>query len=179
VLKMLSFDSEVMVHGEAIGRLQAECNRPRTRMDAMCVDKLDGLVSAAFFDRKSAEWRGERDRITRGIEERQVANQNRLEEGVRLLESARRAHGLFERQEPREKRRLPNFILSNSTWKNSELVAEFRQRFDMPHVANQRSVGVEANAGESGADLEHWLPKRDANTNPDLRVICRVAGNPE
>jgi hypothetical protein len=57
----------------------------------------------------------------RMVEEHQVANQNYLEEGVQLLELARRAHMLFERQEPREKRRLLNFVLSNSTRKNGEL----------------------------------------------------------
>ena len=71
-------------------------------------------------------------------------------EGGHLLEPARRAHGLFERQEPREKWRLLNFILSNSTRRNGELVAEFRQPFDMLHVANRGSAGVEANAGGSG-----------------------------
>jgi hypothetical protein len=180
LLKGPSFDSEVLewmtqalrhshedekrFHDEAIGRLQGEYNRLQTRIDAMYVDKLDGLVSAAFFDRKAAEWRGEQDRIMRMVEEHQAANQNYLEEGVHLLELARRAHGLFERQEPREKRRLLNFILSNSTWKNGELVAEFRQPFDMLHVANQRSAGVEANAGGSGADFENWLPETDAVT---------------
>ena len=38
---------------------------------------------------------------------------------------------LLERQEPREKRRLLNFVLSNCTWENGEVVATFRQPFDM------------------------------------------------
>jgi site-specific DNA recombinase len=132
----------------------------------MYVDKLDGVVRAAFFDPKAAEWRGEQDRITRAIEERQIANENYLEEGVHLLELARRAHGLFERREPREKRRLPNLVLSNSAWKNGELVAEFRQPFDMPYVANQTGEVVEAKPGGSGSDFENWLPKCNAFLTP-------------
>ena len=54
-----------------------------------------------------------------------------LEEGVRLLELAQRAHRLFQKQEPREKRRLLNFLLSNCSWKGGELTAVFRQPFDM------------------------------------------------
>jgi site-specific DNA recombinase len=33
----------------------------------MYVDKLDGRIDNAFFDRKSAEWRAEQDRILRDI----------------------------------------------------------------------------------------------------------------
>ena len=118
-------------------------------------------MSAAFFDRKAADWRAEQDRITRSVEEHQSANENYLEEGVHLLELARQSHELFEKQEPREKRRLLNFLLSNSTWKNGELVAEFRQPFDMLYVANQRSVDAEATARRSGAGFENWLPTLD------------------
>jgi hypothetical protein len=35
----------------------------------------------------------------------------------RLLELARNAQRLFEKQNPREKRRLLNFVVSNCTWK--------------------------------------------------------------
>lgn len=48
---------------------------------------------------------------------------------------ARRGQGhaqkLFAKQEPREKRRLLNFLLSNGTWENGKVVATFRQPFDM------------------------------------------------
>ena len=40
-----------------------------------------------------------------------------------LLDLARNAQRLFAKQEPREKRRLLNFVLSNCTWENGEVVA--------------------------------------------------------
>ena len=45
----------------------------------------------------------EQDRLLRAIEEHQAANRTYLDEGIRLLELARRAHALFMRQEAREK----------------------------------------------------------------------------
>jgi site-specific DNA recombinase len=48
-----------------------------------------------------------------------------MDEGVQLLELARNAQKLFEQQEPREKRRMLNFVLSNCTWENGEVVANF------------------------------------------------------
>ena len=54
-----------------------------------------------------------------------------MDEGVQILELARNAQRLFERQEPRQKRRLLNFVLSNCTWEDGEVVATFRQPFDL------------------------------------------------
>ena len=48
-------------------------------------------------------------------------------EGVQILELARNAQTLFENQEPRQKRRLLDFLLSNCTWEDGEGVATFRQ----------------------------------------------------
>jgi DNA invertase Pin-like site-specific DNA recombinase len=70
LLRGISFDREVLEwvrealrashsderrsHDEAIARLQAEYDRLQTRRGAMYVDKLDGRVDAAFYDRMAA-----------------------------------------------------------------------------------------------------------------------------
>jgi len=134
LLKGLDFDDDVMAwvadalrqshqderryHDEAIARLQAEHARLQNRLDVMYVDKLDGRVDAAFFDQKATEWRSEQRSLLRAIEDHQGANESYLDEGVNLLELAKRAHILFKKQEPREKRRLLDFVVSNCTWKN-------------------------------------------------------------
>jgi site-specific DNA recombinase len=45
---------------------------------AMYVDKLDGKVDGAFFERVSGEWRAEQDRCLREIERHQTADQSYL-----------------------------------------------------------------------------------------------------
>jgi site-specific DNA recombinase len=55
-------------------------------------------------------WCSEQRRLLRAIDEHQGANENYLDDGVNLLELARKAHVLFRKQEPREKRRLLNRI---------------------------------------------------------------------
>ncbi len=147
VLKLLTFDDDVLgwlkealreshgdekrFHEEAIGRLQDEYRRLQNRLDAMYVDKLDGKIDEGFYDRKAGEWRSEQDRLLRSIEEHQAANRTYLDEGVQLLELAGRAHELFCKQEPREQRRLLDFVFSNCTWRDSQLKATFRQPFDL------------------------------------------------
>jgi hypothetical protein len=73
LLGRLTFDDEVLEwvrdalhashvderreHEEAIRRHQTEYKRLDERIHAMYVDKLDGLVDVAFFERMSNQWR--------------------------------------------------------------------------------------------------------------------------
>jgi site-specific DNA recombinase len=77
------------------------------------------------------KWRAEREKLMQEITLHQVADDCYLDEGARLLELAQSAQRLFARQEPGEQRRMLNFVLSNSTWKNNELFVAFRQPFDL------------------------------------------------
>ncbi len=43
-------------HDDATERLQAKYARLQHRLDAMYVDKLDGRIDAASFDRMAATW---------------------------------------------------------------------------------------------------------------------------
>jgi DNA invertase Pin-like site-specific DNA recombinase len=144
-------------HEEAIKRHQAEYKRLNDRIHAMYVDKLDGLVDTAFFEKMSNQWREEQNRCQREIERHQNADESYLEEGVQLLELARNAQRLFAQQEPREKRRLLNFVLSNCTWEDGKVVATFREPFDMlaETVTNSTRLGT----GETfkSAKNEIWL----------------------
>jgi hypothetical protein len=147
MLRGLSFDDEILswvrdalrashgdekqYHADAITRLSAESTKLQQRIEAMYEDKLDGKVDAAYFEKKSADWRADQNRLLQKIQEHQTANQNYLTAGVQLLELANCAGDLFEKQQPREKRRLLDFVLSNSTWKSGVLTPTYRQPFDL------------------------------------------------
>jgi len=123
----------------------------------MYLDKLDGRVDSTFFDKMSAQWREEQNRCQREIERHESAEQSYMDEGVQILELARNAQKLFERQEPREKQRLLNFLLSNCCWVNAEVVAAFRQPFDLlaqtTAIATRAATSSNANSTKS----EIWL----------------------
>jgi site-specific DNA recombinase len=68
----------------------------------------------------SARWREEQNRCLREIERHEAAEQSYMDEGVQILELARNAQRLFEQQQPREKRRLLNFVLSNCSWEEAK-----------------------------------------------------------
>jgi len=116
----------------------------------MYVDKFDGRVDTAFLDRKAAERRAEQSRLVHAIEEHRAANQTYLDEGIRLLELGRRVHPFFQKQEPREKRWLLDFVLSNCTWKDGKLRVTFGQPLHLiiestTACAHKKAAGVDSN----------------------------------
>ena len=161
-----SHADETQEHEAAIKRLRTEQDRLQARLHAMYLDKLDGRIDAAFYDRLSADCLKDLERSMREIELHQSADHSYLEEGIGLLELARNAHRLFDKQEPMEKRRLLNFVVSNSTWMNGELTADFRQPFDM--LAETTAL-VSQNSRKGVGFLPpppEWLPGPDSNQRP-------------
>ena len=189
ILDQLTFDEDVMdwvrdalrqshaderrEHDAAIERLQAEYGRLQNRLDTMYVDKLDGRIAAAFYERMAADWRAEQNRCLRLIEQHQTANESYMDEGVKVLELARNARRLFDKQEPREKRRLLNFLVSNCSWKDGRLTATLRQPFDLLAETATLAVNATAANGSDSAKTQIWLGGRDSN--PDYTVQSRVS----
>ena len=151
---------------EAIARLRVEYDRLQRRLDAMYVDKLDGRVDAAFFDKMATQWRAEQARCQREIDRHQEADKSYMDEGVRILELARNAQRLFERQEPRQKRRLLNFVLSNCTWEDGEVVATLRQPFDLLAETTATAARSAVAKTPNMTKNEIWLPGPDSNQRP-------------
>ena len=144
-------------HREAIKRLQTEYDRLQDRIQAMYVDKLDGKVDPGMFETLSLGWRKHQDKCLRDIERHQAADQNYLEEGISILEMARSAQRLFDHEEPMEKRRLLNFVCSNSTWANGELKATLREPFGfIAEMAKFTRDGASEN-GIRFAERSGWL----------------------
>ena len=106
----------------------------------------------------AGEGREERD-----IDQHEEAEQSYMDEGVRILELARNAHALFERQTAREKRRLLNFVLSNYSWEDGEVVPTFRQPFDL--LAESTAIAASSRVGNGGnsSKNEIWLGNQDSN----------------
>ncbi len=158
-----SHEQERVDHQEAIKRLEAESRRLEDRIHAMYVDKLDGVVGAAFFERMSNQWRDEQRRCQREIERHQNADRTYLDEGVALLELAKDAQRLFAKQEAREKRRLLDFVLSSCQWNDGRLTPTFRQPFDLLAETIAAAKSEDVPDGFFAPRFEKWLPGQDSN----------------
>ncbi len=158
-----SHKDEKRYHDEIIANLQKQYGRLQDRLDAMYIDKLDGRIAPEFFDRKSEEWRIDQADILRKIEKHQNANHAYLEEGGRILELAQQAVILYEKQGMSEKRRLLNFVFSNSTWKDGRLTPVYRKPFDLLAVTNLAYQREKALFPTKEGLFDIWLPGTDSN----------------
>ncbi len=148
---------------DAITKLQREQKRLQERLEAMYEDKLDGRISGAYFDVKAAEIRATQEKLQRDLAAFQTANQNYIEDGTQLLELAQNAHLLFQQQPATEKRKLLNYVLSNCTWKDGELNANYRQPFDLLAVAVAADGSGHTSSLAQTGQIENWLPSVDSN----------------
>lgn len=142
-----SHEDERREHDHAIARLAAEAERLQGRIHSAYLDKLDGAIDRAFFEQLSGDWREKQRQCEREIEWHRAADQSYLKEGVPLLELARNAQRLFLKQAPREKRKMLNFVLSNSILLDGELKAALRQPFDL---LAQTTANVVSAGGQPG-----------------------------
>ncbi|MGC1954466.1 MAG: recombinase family protein [Gammaproteobacteria bacterium] len=150
----VSHGDEKQHHEDAIRRIQAE------------YDRLQNRIDTDFFDRKAAEWREEQRKCLDLIRAHQDVNQTYLDEGNRLLELAQKVGSLFRKQPPAEKRRLLSFVLSNCTWKDGQLIAAYRQPFDLlaKNVVAFRAAEKQKDARTGISDM--WLPGTGSNRRP-------------
>ncbi len=161
-----SIDGEKREQREAMERLQKEADRMQRRLDALYIDRLDGKIDKAFYERMLEEWREERDRCLALMERQREADDFYLDDGVDLLKLASEAHRLFDIQAPEQKTRLLNLLLSNSTWGHGRLHATFRQPFDFLQETNAIWKIQKAAGGSPNGFFDEWLPGPDSNQRP-------------
>ncbi|PHZ83926.1 recombinase family protein [Paremcibacter congregatus] len=179
LLKQLRFDDEVFewirkalkdscsdkvrAQTESYKNLEKERGRLQRRLDEMYIDKLDGKVTEKFYNRMHIKWSEEKERCFRDMELYNEADESYMEDGIELLRLAKDAHVLFEKQPPEEKSKMLDFILSNCSWKNGKLYAEFKQPFDL--LAETVANDIQSKkAGIQNSDrFEKWLPEQDSN----------------
>jgi DNA invertase Pin-like site-specific DNA recombinase len=160
---MASHADERREHEQAIHRCQVEHKRLEDRLHAMYLDKLDGRIDNAFYDRMSAQWRTEQTRLLREIERHGSAEESYMEDGVRLLELARNASRLFVKQPAHEKKRLLNLVLSNCEWQQGEIHAAFRQPFDLLSETVASAAITDAQGANLSTGHPVWLGNLDSN----------------
>jgi DNA invertase Pin-like site-specific DNA recombinase len=145
-------------------RLERELTALRTRMDAAYIDKLDGRISAEFWQRKQADWQSEEFRIQSlisGLTEDRCAE--KLLDVQRILELAQRAYFLYLTRKPAEQAGLLKMVLLNCSIDAVSLYPTYRKPFDV--IFNR-------------VKNKEWSGRRDSNPRPCApKTSQRVYGN--
>lgn len=147
-------------------RHQSESKRLQDHINAMYVDKLDGVVDSAFYDKMSNQWRDELNRCQQEIDRLQIVDKSYMDEGVQILELASNAQRLFEKQEPHQKRLLLNFLLSNCSWEDGEVTAIVLQPLDSIAETTAIAISQKATVTAISAKVDIWLPDEGSNLGP-------------
>ena len=152
-----------------IAELQREIDRLQERIDTMYMDRLEGRVSVEFFDRKSGAWRQEQDRLRAGIEHWRQSRPGDIEVGITALERAAQAGLEFESLPEFESGQLAAKVLSNCSWIDARLKAEYRPPFDsiLEGAQQIRALGHRDQiAIHRKGRSENWSGARDSNPGP-------------
>jgi site-specific DNA recombinase len=134
--------SETRAREQAIQHAQQECDRLNQRVNTMYMDKLDGRISASFYDEKAATWRDEEAKLRRRIVELRAASQN-FESAIRAIEETSSVCKEFPAQPATEQRRLLTLLVDSATWKGGELETTLRAPFEKLRLSNRASHSKE------------------------------------
>lgn len=116
---------------KAVERLTSEIDRLTHRIDQIYLDKLDGQVSEDLWQKKTQEWKLERDRARIQLDGHVKADKTYQQRAQETLELAQSPYSLYLRQSAEQKRRLLQHVLSNCKLRNGKVVPEYRKPFDL------------------------------------------------
>jgi len=159
-------------HRQAIDTLSEEYAKYQNRLDQIYLDRLDGEIEETFYKRSRKNWREEQARIRASIERHEIADENYVEQGIKLLDLATNAGKLWKRGEA-ERQELLRFVMPDSQLEGNTVRPVFKPPFDIIHrlatearAINNSVVGVtedEKRAASVEAARLVLLPGVDSN----------------
>ncbi len=112
-------------------KLHARLTSVRKRIDQAYMDKLDGTISAEFWQRMTAEWQMEEQQILLALQGLEQASPDTFLNAKKTLELANRAYFLYVSQKPAEQAKLLKIVLSNCKTDGVSLFPLYRRPFDL------------------------------------------------
>lgn len=145
-------------HEKAVSILQADYNKLQNKLDSMYEDKLEGVITPEMFKEKAHICRQRMDELFSAIVKHESVDPAELERSIDLLELIRNAREAYIKEDNTEKRRLLKNIVSNCSWKDGLLSAEFKQPFNMIVDTNNLYEAGKADGMPSNSLFELWYP---------------------
>jgi site-specific DNA recombinase len=111
--------------------LNIEISRLNNRLSQLYEDKLDGVIDAAFYQKKAKEGRERLADLQEQMERVQTAGENQMALGLQILEFAKDAYPLFSRMIPSEQAKLLKIVFSKCCLKDGKLTPTYKKPFDV------------------------------------------------
>jgi site-specific DNA recombinase len=144
-------------------------------------------VEEAFYRRNVSQWREEQTQIRARIERHEKADQNYIEQGIRLVEIARNASEFYKSQGQAERAALLRFLMAGLSLQGDRVVPAFKPPFDIIHRIAQEAracarAGIKKQAEEASSAcptlLRRWhhTPAIGLPPQHSLRAQSRFPG---
>ncbi len=130
-----SHKDKIDYHNKALKTLNKRAKHIQGLIDKAYEDKLSGVISESFWERKSLEWQNELVEIASKVEAHNNADVNYFETGIKILELANNAYTKYLGKNRHEQRKLLNIILSNCTIFHGTLYPTYKKPF---HILAER-----------------------------------------
>ncbi len=155
-------------HDAAVARLQKERERLRERMKQVYIDNLDGRIESTIFNVLTAQFREQERKVARELELRLDADLSYMDEGIALMSIGQDARRRFAEAELAVKKHLLSVVLSNCSFRDRKISAEYRKPFD---IIIKSSIPSGPNNGPAkGKKPENgdWQGSSDSNRGPSV-----------
>ena len=161
--------TEAGARDQALKQLKADRARLKIHMETMYLDRLDGRITAAFFDEKSKERRDQEKQVEAQLARLATSGLRSAPEALQILQSVSDACDSFAEAPPHQQRTLAVALLKNATWKAGKFESSWKSPFDVLALSNSASQAKEREKGVSGREIEIWLPGMDSNHDSRLQ----------
>jgi site-specific DNA recombinase len=116
---------------ERLDSLTAETKRLNERLSQLYEDKLDGVIDAQLYKKKSQEGKERLQVIEEQLARLTQANDKQMELGLMILEFAKNAYTLFSQVDSTEQAKLLRILLSKCELKAGKLYPVYNKPFDV------------------------------------------------
>ena len=144
---------------QALASAQAAHDRLSVRLDAMCLDKLDGRITTAYYDEKAATWRAEQTALLAKINDPRNTTRG-YEDAITAIEQTSTLCNTFPNQPPTEQRRLLKIIIATATWQHGKLETTLQPPFEELRLSNRANHTKHGKNENGRGKMKDWLPGR-------------------
>jgi DNA invertase Pin-like site-specific DNA recombinase len=142
---------------QALKRLKAEQVRLQSQIETMYLDRLDGRITAEFFDAKSKQWRDQQKEVEMRMKQLETTALRTATEAVEIMRSLSDAGRTFGDQAPQKQRTLTSAVMQRATWKAGKFEMTLKEPYQVLAHSNSVSQSREREKAGSGQEIEIWL----------------------
>ena len=142
---------------QGLKQLKAEHERLQTRVDTMYLDRLDGRISAEFFDSKSKQWREEQKQIEVRMRQLETVPLRTAAEAVQIIGSVSDTCRTFQDQPNDQQRAITQTVMEKAAWKSGQFEWTLKTPFQILQHSNSVSRSREKGLRNEKQEIEIWL----------------------